>query len=560
LKQVSVLFSEVRSIQYKLLDNGYYYAKFDMPIVLKDTTQNKDSIIITFHTGKRQKIDAIDYIDSTKGQKLVLNGMKNKQLDIEIGDWYSISKVNKSNNNLLSLGTFDIVSIDTSSLFRKQTDSTLSLLVFTQYRKQQEWGVGLYLNRTAIDNFTNFGGELSYSHKNIGGIAQNFNIFGRLEFSDISRGLKELQTQLGVSLAQPLFFTIDKARFGFAGQLIYSYSKIFSELQLSTISLPIKFPVKFPEFTFIQFGTFDFLTERQVPMNFDEAYQKELDKADSVSEKEKIKSSFKIYEALNKYRHATGMFVPSAFIFGVSLIGDKRNDIFNPSSGYYFNFSLDLTIPKLWFIPELGIAQFYRAQTSYYLFTRLSPTTVFAFKVRGGLTIWGNQIDTYVPVERQFFAGGANSVRGWSSRRLRYPMPKESEFPKNTLDFFQDFVGSGVILEGSIEFRFRFPRPANFDALMSEIISNIVLTSFVDWGNTFHWYSNYNYEYNWYDYFTKLAVAGGIGLGYLLPVGPIRMDLALPIYDPSVERDNTIFTRENVMKDLKFHIGLGYSF
>jgi len=133
------IFSEVRPIHYKLLDNGYYYAKFDMPLVLKDTTQNKDSIIITFHTGKRQKIEAIDYIDSTKGQKLVLNGMKNKQLDIEIGDWYSISKVNKSKNNLLSLGTFDIVSIDTSSLFKPKTDSTLSLVVFTQYRKQQEW-------------------------------------------------------------------------------------------------------------------------------------------------------------------------------------------------------------------------------------------------------------------------------------------------------------------------------------------------------------------------------------------------------------------------------------
>src|SRR3989339_388727 len=562
------IFSEVRAIHFKLLDNGYYYAKYEMPLVLQDTTFNRDSVIISFQTGKRQKIDGIDYIDSTKGQNLVVKDMKDKQLEIGIGDWYSISKVNRSNNNLLSLGTFDIVSIDTSSIFKPQTDSTLSLLVFTQYRKQQEWGVSWYINRTAIDNFTNSGLEALYSHKNIGGIAQNFNIFFRPEIRDFSRWVQELfnlskwdfQLQTGISLAQPLWFIIDKARFGVAGQLIYSYSKIFSELQLSTVSAPIKLPIKFPEFTFIQYGTFDVLFERQVPMNFDEAYQIELNKADSAAEKEKIKSSFKIYEALNKYRHETGMLVPSAFIFGGSLIGDTRNDIFNPSSGYYFNFSLDLTIPKIWLVPELGIAQFYRAQMSYYLFTRLSPTTIFAFKVRGGLTVWGDQEDTYVPIERQFFAGGANSVRGWASRRLRYPQPKASDYAEGTLDFFQDFVGSGTILEGSFELRFRFPRPANFDELLSEIISNIVLTSFVDWGNTFHWYSNYNYPYKFTDYFTKLAVAGGVGIGYLLPVGPIRMDLALPIYDPSAGRDKTIFTRENVMKDLKLHIGLGYSF
>ena len=86
------------------------------------------------------------------------------------------------------------------------------------------------------------------------------------------------------------------------------------------------------------------------------------------------------------------------------------------------------------------------------------------------------------------------------------------------------------------------------------------MTAFVDWGNTFHWFSDYNYKYAWSDYFTKLAVAAGAGIGYMTPVGPFRIDLALPVYDPSAENDKTIFTRENVIKDLKLHIGLGYSF
>ena len=552
----SKIYSEVRAIHFKLLDNGYYYANFDMPLVLKDTIQNTDSVIITFHTGKRQKIDGIDYIDSTKGQKLVLNDMKDKQLDINIGDWYSISKINRSNNNLMSLGTFDIVSIDTSSIFKSQTDSTLSLVIFTQYRKQQEWGLGLYINRTAIDNFTNAGLEASYSHRNIGGIAQNFNTFLRFELQDISRLLEaEPQAQAGISLTQPLWFTIGSARFGAAGQLLYSYSKIFSELQLSTISMPLKIPIKFPDFTYIQYGSLDLLIERQVPMNFESAYQKALDKAETVEEKEKTKSSYKIYESLNRYCNRTAFYVPTAFIFGGALIGDKRNDIFNPSSGYYLNGSLDLSIPGF------GIAEIVRPQMSYYLFTRLSPTTVFAFKIRAGYTYWYDQNNSYVPIERQFFAGGANSVRGWSSRRLRYPQPKASDFANDTtFNFFQDFIGSGVIIEGTAELRFRIQRPSNFGDFLANIISDIVLTSFIDWGNTFHWYSNYNYPYKWYEYITGLAIASGVGIGYITPVGPFRVDLALPIYDPSAVRSQWIFTRENVMKELKFHIGLGYSF
>jgi len=100
-------------------------------------------------------------------------------------------------------------------------------------------GLGLYINRTAIDNFTNLGLEASYSHRNIGGIAQIFNTFLRFELQDISRLLEaEPQVQAGISLAQPYLLTIGSARFGASGQLLYSYSKIFSELQLSTISMP----------------------------------------------------------------------------------------------------------------------------------------------------------------------------------------------------------------------------------------------------------------------------------------------------------------------------------
>jgi outer membrane protein insertion porin family len=547
--------TEVRAIHYMLLDNGYFYANFDMPLVLKDSVLSLDSTIIVFRTGIRQKISEIDYIDSLRGQKAVAKDMKDKQLDFAPGDWYSISKFNRTNNNLFSLGTFDIVSIDTSSLFAPKTDSTLPITVFTQYRKQQEWGFSGYINRTAFDNFTNIGLEGSYSNRNIGGIAQNINIFARGGLQDISRGLNsEIQLQAGINFAQPLLWVIDKARIGSAGQLTYTLSNINTDLQLSDISMPLRLPIKFLDITFIQFGSIDFLIQRQVPLNFSDAYNKALDSAKTKEDSVKTITSYKLYESLDRYKQKTGFLVPTAFIFGGSLIGDKRNDIFNPSSGYYINLSADATIPGI------GIAQFLRGQGSFYHFTRLSPMAVFAFKARGGYTYWYNQNNSYVPVERQFFAGGANSVRGWSSRRLRYPQSQASDYPPNTYDFFQDFTGSAVILEGSFELRFRMLRPNNIEGFMADLISNIGFTFFIDWGNTFNSYLNYSYPYKWYEYITGLAVAGGAGIGYNTPVGPFRIDLGLPLYDPSAETYKTIVHRGNVMKDLKLNIGLGYSF
>lgn len=164
---------EITTIHTLLLNNGYYYAGFDIPVVTKDTASNEDSVFISFYTGKRQKIDRIDFIDSTKRQKKVTDEMKKLQLEFEPGDWYSQNKVNRSVNNLMTLGTFDISNIDTSSIFKRKTDTSFSFLVFNQYRKQQEFGVSPYINKTTIDNFVNVGFEGSYLDRNMGFRAVN---------------------------------------------------------------------------------------------------------------------------------------------------------------------------------------------------------------------------------------------------------------------------------------------------------------------------------------------------------------------------------------------------
>jgi outer membrane protein assembly factor BamA len=71
---------------------------------------------------------------------------------------------------------------------------------------------------------------------------------------------------------------------------------------------------------------------------------------------------------------------------------------------------------------------------------------------------------------------------------------------------------------------------------------------------------NYYYTYQWSEFFTKLAVAFGVGLRYETPVGPIRVDFGLPFYDPMRKTDQFIFQRTGALKTIVFHIALGNAF
>jgi outer membrane protein assembly factor BamA len=94
---------------------------------------------------------------------------------------------------------------------------------------------------------------------------------------------------------------------------------------------------------------------------------------------------------------------------------------------------------------------------------------------------------------------------------------------------------------------------------IKEFIENIEFTTFLDVGNSFHWLAEDHKSLGW-EYITGLAVSYGVGIGYITPIGPFRLDLAIPVIYPDWALDNTIFNVENAMKELKFHIGLGHSF
>jgi outer membrane protein assembly factor BamA len=119
--------------------------------------------------------------------------------------------------------------------------------------------------------------------------------------------------------------------------------------------------------------------------------------------------------------------------------------------------------------------------------------------------------------------------------------------------FLENFVGNGVIIEGSLELRFGFAKIPGLNKGLQDALQNFKTALFLDFGNSFHWYVDVpDYKVNISDYFTKLALGTGIGLRYETPIGPVRLDFAFPLIDPLKEK--------KPFSTMQFNFGIGQAF
>lgn len=137
---------------------------------------------------------------------------------------------------------------------------------------------------------------------------------------------------------------------------------------------------------------------------------------------------------------------------------------------------------------------------------------VLAYRVKIG-SINPQQKNGFIPVEERFYAGGSTSVRGWARQQLG---------PK---DEFGDPIGGNSVFEGSVEARF-------------PLIKMLAGVFFLDFGNV--WLTSATYKLN------ELRYALGVGVGLDTPIGPVRLDVARPIFD---EESKT-----------QFHLNIGHAF
>jgi translocation and assembly module TamA len=190
---------------------------------------------------------------------------------------------------------------------------------------------------------------------------------------------------------------------------------------------------------------------------------------------------------------------------------DTRNNILNPVQGFH----LSLAMAPYQDISQSDI-RFFRyilGGSTYYNFNR-GDWVVLAVRATFG-QIYGIDHDD-MPADLRFYPGGGGSVRGYG---YQLAGPLQGDTP----------LGGLSMLTGSLELRFK-------------ITDSIGLVPFLDAGtaylDTVPDFSN-----------QEMLYGAGLGLRYYTTIGPIRLDVAVPLRK-----------REGVDSDYQFYVSIGQSF
>jgi hypothetical protein len=189
----------------------------------------------------------------------------------------------------------------------------------------------------------------------------------------------------------------------------------------------------------------------------------------------------------------------------------------------------------------IPFSQYVRVAATYIYSRRFGDHQQLVIRVAQGV---GVPLDNFpaMPLEKSFFAGGANGIRAWEARSLgpgSYPVPANEQFAQ-----FGD-----VQAEYNIELRFR-------------ITNTLKGAIFADGGNI--WLlrpdttrPNGNFEFS--RFVNDLAFGPGFGLRYDLSFFIIRLDLAFKMRDPSLPYGERWWVGQRPLGS-NLNFGIGYPF
>ncbi len=157
---------------------------------------------------------------------------------------------------------------------------------------------------------------------------------------------------------------------------------------------------------------------------------------------------------------------------------------------------------------------------------------------------YGNSI--VLPFEKRYFAGGANSVRGWSTRTLGPGVYQRNDTMR------ADFVNQtgDIKLDISAEYRHK----------LTELFE---VATFVDAGNI---WTIKNYEgqpggmFKFDEFYKQIAVSYGLGLRVNLGFLLLRLDAGMKAYDPADTEKKFVLLNPNFSDKFALHFAIGYPF
>lgn len=209
------------------------------------------------------------------------------------------------------------------------------------------------------------------------------------------------------------------------------------------------------------------------------------------------------------------------------LTGAKKND-----DGYYELFGTEY-------------AQYVKLDFDFSKGIVLDSRNKLAFHIGVGVGMaYGNS--NYLPFERAYFSGGANSVRGWSVRELG---PGSMEVDSTTSFALQS---GDIRLDLNLEYR-------------TKLFWKFELAAYIDAGNI--WTRNVSDErykagnFDFSRFYKEIAVSYGLGLRLDFDFFLLRLDTGFKAYNPQEKKSRRwAITRPNFKDNFALHFAVGYPF
>ena len=194
-------------------------------------------------------------------------------------------------------------------------------------------------------------------------------------------------------------------------------------------------------------------------------------------------------------------------------------------------------------------AQFIRSDIDFRYYIPIDKVTNIVFRTFVGVAYpYGNS--RTIPFEKQYFAGGANSMRGWAIRSLG-----PGSYRDSVAQAYPD-KASDLKIEANFEYRFKM-----FWKLEGAL--------FVDIGNIWSISKDEKREgakFTFSNFYNQFAVGSGIGTRLNFSFLIFRVDWGIKVIDPSQESKNKLVLLK--YKDVNYSfwdiinpvIGIGYPF
>ena len=189
-------------------------------------------------------------------------------------------------------------------------------------------------------------------------------------------------------------------------------------------------------------------------------------------------------------------------------------------------------------------SQYAKFDFDYSLTRNFTPKSSLSFRVGAGVGVpYGNS--NVLPFEKRFYAGGANSVRGWGVRTL-------GPGSYNGINSVNNFIYQC----GDIRFDFNLEYRA-------KLFWVIELGAFLDAGNiwTIHDYEDQpGGVFKFDEFYKQIALSYGLGLRLDFSFFLLRFDLGMKAYNPAQGQERWPVIHPNWKRDSAFHFSVGYPF